>query len=64
MIRNCAASTPKSRAARRAGQALLTAALFDDALADNEPLFRTISRYVDDRDAGRHRPAYDRGGCC
>lgn len=30
-------------------QRFLTAALLDDALADNTPLFQTISRYFDDR---------------
>lgn len=39
----------------------LTAALFDDALADNEPLFRTISRYVDDRLLAGIAAAYDSG---
>ena len=39
----------------------LTAALFDDALADNEPLFRTISRYVDDRLLAGIAAAYDLG---
>jgi hypothetical protein len=42
----------------------ITAALFNDALADNEPLFRTISRFVDDRMlAASPRPTI-RGGCC
>jgi predicted acylesterase/phospholipase RssA len=39
----------------------LTAALFDDAMADNEPLFRTISRYVDDRMLAGIAAAYDSG---
>ena len=39
----------------------LTAALFDDALADNEPLFKTISRYVDDRMLAGIAQAYDAG---
>ena len=39
----------------------LTAAMFDDALADNEPLFRTISRYVDDRLLAGIAAAYDSG---
>ena len=38
--------TPPSQILTKRG---LTAALFDDAMADNEPLFKTISRYVDDR---------------
>lgn len=39
----------------------LTAALFDDALADNAPLFTTISRYVDDRMLADIAQAYDAG---
>jgi len=39
----------------------LTAALFNDAMADNEPLFRTISRYVDDRMLAGIAAAYDSG---
>jgi hypothetical protein len=39
----------------------LTAALFDDAMADNEPLFKTISRYVDDRMLAGIAQAYDAG---
>lgn len=39
----------------------LTAALFDDAMADNAPLFRTISRYVDDRMLAGIVAAYDSG---
>ncbi len=39
----------------------LTAALFDDALADNAPLFKTISRYVDDRMLADIATAYDAG---
>lgn len=39
----------------------LTAALFDDAMADNAPLFRTISRYVDDRMLAGIAAAYDSG---
>lgn len=39
----------------------LTAALFDDALADNAPLFKTISRYVDDRMLADIAAAYDAG---
>jgi Patatin-like phospholipase len=39
----------------------ITAALFNDALADNEPLFRTISRFVDDRLLAGIAAAYDSG---
>jgi len=39
----------------------ITAALFDDAMADNAPLFRTISRYVDERMLAAIAAAYDRG---
>ena len=39
----------------------LTAALFNDAMGDNEPLFRTISRYVDDRMLAGIAAAYDAG---
>jgi hypothetical protein len=39
----------------------LTAALFDDAMADNAPLFQTISRYVDDRMLAGIAAAYDSG---
>ena len=39
----------------------ITAALFDDALADNAPLFETISRYVDDRMLADIAAAYDTG---
>jgi predicted acylesterase/phospholipase RssA len=39
----------------------LTAALFDDALADNAPLFKTISHYVDDRMLVGITQAYDAG---
>jgi predicted acylesterase/phospholipase RssA len=39
----------------------LTAALFDDALADNTPLFKTISHYVDDRMLAGIAQAYDAG---
>jgi patatin-like phospholipase len=39
----------------------IAAALFNDALADNEPLFRTISRYVDDRMLAGIAAAYDAG---
>ena len=39
----------------------ITAALFNDALADNEPLFRTISRFVDDRMLAGIAAAYDSG---
>lgn len=37
--------TPRDSAIRRPW----TAALFDDALADTPPLFRTISRHLDER---------------
>ena len=33
----------------------LTAALFDDAMTDNSPLFKTISGYLDEADAGGDR---------
>jgi predicted acylesterase/phospholipase RssA len=39
----------------------LTAALFNDALADNSPLFETISRFVDDRLLAGIAAAYDSG---
>ena len=39
----------------------ITAALFNDAMADNEPLFRTISRFVDDRMLAAIAAAYDSG---
>jgi predicted acylesterase/phospholipase RssA len=39
----------------------LTAALFDDALADNEPLYHTISRYLDDNMLAAIAAAYDQG---
>jgi predicted acylesterase/phospholipase RssA len=39
----------------------LTAALFDDAMADNAPLFKTISGYVDDRMLAAIAAAYDTG---
>jgi|FEC22Drversion2_1045045.scaffolds.fasta_scaffold00999_13 Patatin-like phospholipase len=39
----------------------ITAALFDDALADNAPLFQTISRFVDDRMLADIAAAYDAG---
>ncbi len=39
----------------------LTAALFDDAMADNAPLFKTISHYVDDRMLAGIAAAYDAG---
>lgn len=38
-----------------------TAALFDDALADNEPLYKTISRYLDERMLADIGAAYDAG---
>ena len=39
----------------------LTAALFDDAMADNAPLFKTISHYVDERMLAGIAAAYDSG---
>jgi hypothetical protein len=39
----------------------ITAALFSDAMADNEPLFRTIARFVDDRMLAAIAAAYDSG---
>ena len=39
----------------------LTAALFDDAMADNAPLLKTITRYVDDRMLAGIAAAYDAG---
>ena len=39
----------------------ITAALFNDAMADNEPLFRTISRFVDDRMLAGIAAAYESG---
>ena len=39
----------------------LTSALFDDGLADNSPLFATISRYVDDSLLARIAAAYQAG---
>jgi predicted acylesterase/phospholipase RssA len=39
----------------------LTAALFDDAMADNAPLFETISRYVDARMLAGIAAGYDAG---
>ncbi len=50
--------TPPNRILLKRG---LTAALFDDALADNEPLFKTISHYVDDRMLAGIAQAYDAG---
>jgi Patatin-like phospholipase len=38
-----------------------TAALFDDAMADNAPLFKTISRYLDARMLVDIAAAYDQG---
>ena len=35
--------------------------MFDDALADNAPLFKTISHYVDDRMLAGIAQAYDAG---
>jgi hypothetical protein len=42
-------------------QRFFTAALFNDAMADNEPLYRTISRFVDDRMLAAIAAAYDQG---
>jgi hypothetical protein len=39
----------------------LTAALFDDAMADNAPLYKTISRYLDERMMADIARAYDEG---
>lgn len=39
----------------------ITAALFDDAMADNAPLFETISRFVNDRMLADIASAYDAG---
>src|SRR3954447_6579679 len=39
----------------------LTAAIWDDALADNTPLFRTISRYLDEAMLAEIARAYDGG---
>ncbi|SEO11362.1 Predicted acylesterase/phospholipase RssA, contains patatin domain [Rhodospirillales bacterium URHD0017] len=39
----------------------LTAALFDDAMADNSPLFATISKYLDQRMMADIARAYDEG---
>jgi hypothetical protein len=39
----------------------LTAVLFDDAMADNNPLFKTISRYVNDHTQTSLAKAYDDG---
>jgi hypothetical protein len=39
----------------------VTAAVFDDAMADNSPLFQTISRYLDDRMLADIAKAYDAG---
>ena len=38
-----------------------TAALFDDAMADNAPLYKTISRYLDERMLMDIARAYDAG---
>ncbi len=39
----------------------LTAAVFSDAMADNAPLYKTISRYLDDRMLADIARAYDEG---
>ena len=40
-----------------------TAALFDDAMTDNAPLFKTISRYVDEAMLAGLAKGYDEGAC-
>ena len=40
---------------------LLRAALFDDAMTDNAPLFKTISRYLDDEMMAAIAKGYDEG---
>ena len=40
---------------------MLTAAFFDDALADNSPLYQTIARYLDERMLADIARAYDEG---
>ena len=42
----------------------ITAALFNDALSDNAPLFATISRYVNEAMLAALAKAYDADGCC
>jgi predicted acylesterase/phospholipase RssA len=39
----------------------ITAALFNDAMADNAPLYKTISRYLDQRMLSAIATAYDQG---
>ena len=39
----------------------MTAALFDDAMADNSPLFKTITKYLDDQMLADIAKAYDAG---
>jgi predicted patatin/cPLA2 family phospholipase len=39
----------------------ITAAVFDDAMADNAPLFKTITKYLDDRMMADIVKAYDAG---
>ena len=39
----------------------ITAAVFNDAMADNEPLYRTISQFVDDRMLAAIAAGYDQG---
>ena len=39
----------------------ITAAVFSDAMADNEPLYRTIARFLDDRMMAAIAAAYDQG---
>lgn len=40
-----------------------TAALFDDAMSDNSPLFKTISRYLDEPMLAAPGKGYDEGAC-
>jgi hypothetical protein len=42
-------------------QRYYTAAIFDDAMADNSPLYRTISRHMDERMLAEIGRAYDSG---
>ncbi|UPY37609.1 patatin-like phospholipase family protein [Sediminicoccus sp. KRV36] len=42
-------------------QRYFTAAIFDDAMADNSPLFRTISRYVNEQMLAEIARGYDSG---
>jgi predicted acylesterase/phospholipase RssA len=40
---------------------VITAALFDDAMTDNSPLFRTISRYLNEEMLAAIAKGYDEG---